>query len=50
MRERYLELREDAEAIEDIFETGATKAKAIASEVVTDVREKMGVGPVRASA
>ncbi len=50
VRERYLELREDTAAIEDIFETGATKAKAIASEVVADVREKMGVGPVRASA
>jgi tryptophanyl-tRNA synthetase len=50
-RERYLELREDTAAIEAIFEIGAAKAHAIASEVVADVREKMGVGkPVRGAA
>ena len=47
-RERYLELREDTAAIEEIFELGAAKASAIASGVVADVREVMGVGkPVR---
>ena len=50
MRERYLELREDTAAIEGIFETGAEKARAIASVVVADVRERMGVGPVRTHA
>jgi len=50
VRERYLELREDTDAIEGIFATGAEKARAIASEVVADVREKMGVGPVRTPA
>jgi tryptophanyl-tRNA synthetase len=47
-RERYLELREDTAAIEQIFELGAEKAHAIAAGVVADVREAMGVGkPVR---
>ena len=49
-RARYLELREDTAAIEAIFETGAEKAHAIASGVVADVRERMGVGPVRTHA
>jgi tryptophanyl-tRNA synthetase len=50
VRARYLELREDTAAIEAIFETGAEKAQAIASGVVADVRERMGVGPVRTHA
>jgi tryptophanyl-tRNA synthetase len=50
VRERYLELREDTAAIEEIFELGAAKAEAIASEVVADVRDAMGVGkPVRSA-
>ena len=49
-RERYLELRQDTAAIEEIFNLGAEKASAIASGVVADVREKMGVGkPVRSA-
>jgi tryptophanyl-tRNA synthetase len=48
VRERYLELREDTAAIEEIFETGAAKAEAISSQVVAEVRDAMGVGkPVR---
>ena len=47
VRERYLELREDTAAIEAFLETGAAKAQAIAAEVVGDVRDAMGVGPVR---
>jgi tryptophanyl-tRNA synthetase len=50
VRERYLELREDTAAIEAFLETGAVKAQAISSEVVADVRDAMGVGPVRSSA
>jgi tryptophanyl-tRNA synthetase len=50
VRERYLELREDTATIEAFLEEGAVKAQAIASEVVTDVRDAMGVGPVRGSA
>jgi tryptophanyl-tRNA synthetase len=49
VRTRYLELREDTEAIEDFLEAGAVKAQAIASVVVADVRERMGVGPLRRS-
>jgi tryptophanyl-tRNA synthetase len=50
VRERYLELREDTAAIEAFLEKGAAKAQAIASEVVADVRDAMGVGPVRGAA
>jgi tryptophanyl-tRNA synthetase len=49
VRERYLELRDDTDRIEDILEAGAEKARAIASGVVADVREVMGVGPARRS-
>jgi tryptophanyl-tRNA synthetase len=49
VRERYAELREDGEAIEDILAAGAQKAQALAAPVVADVREAMGVGPVRRS-
>jgi tryptophanyl-tRNA synthetase len=50
VRERYLELREDTAAIEEIFEIGAAKAHAISSKVVADVRDAMGVGrPVRSA-
>ena len=48
-RERYAELRADTERIEDILEAGAVKAQALAAPVVQDVREVMGVGPVRRS-
>jgi tryptophanyl-tRNA synthetase len=47
VRERYQELRGDEPALERILEHGAEKARAIASETLLDVREAMGVGPVR---
>ena len=47
VRERYLELREDTATIEAFLEKGAAKAQAIAGPVVADVRDAMGVGPVR---
>ncbi|HWK26680.1 MAG TPA: tryptophan--tRNA ligase [Solirubrobacter sp.] len=47
VRERYLELREDTDAIEGFLAEGAAKAQAIAAPVLADVREAMGVGPVR---
>jgi tryptophanyl-tRNA synthetase len=50
VRERYLELRDDTAQIEAFLETGAAKAQAIAGPVVADVREAMGVGPVRTPA
>jgi tryptophanyl-tRNA synthetase len=45
VRERYAELRPDEAALERTLALGADKARAIASEVLTDVRERMGVGP-----
>jgi tryptophanyl-tRNA synthetase len=48
VRERYEELRADEAELERILEAGAEKARAIASETLLDVREAMGVGPVRA--
>jgi tryptophanyl-tRNA synthetase len=47
VRERYNELRDDEAELERVFEAGAEKAEAIASETLADVREVMGVGPVR---
>jgi tryptophanyl-tRNA synthetase len=48
VRERYHELRGDEAELERILAVGAEKAHAIASETLVDVREAMGVGPVRA--
>jgi tryptophanyl-tRNA synthetase len=48
VRERYTELREDEAALEELLSEGAEKAREIASGVLGDVREAMGVGPVRA--
>jgi len=49
-REKYLEIKDDAAYIEDFLLLGAEKARAIAGPVVADVREAMGVGPVRTPA
>jgi tryptophanyl-tRNA synthetase len=47
VRERYHELRGDEERLEGILEAGADKARAIAAGTLADVREVMGVGPLR---
>jgi tryptophanyl-tRNA synthetase len=47
VRERYLELREDEAELERLLAIGADKARAIASNTLADVRDAMGVGPVR---
>ncbi|HSC03105.1 MAG TPA: tryptophan--tRNA ligase [Solirubrobacteraceae bacterium] len=47
VRERYQELRADEAELERILGAGAEKARAIASETMVDVRQVMGVGPVR---
>lgn len=44
VREAYVELRADEVALERILDDGAEKASAIASETLSDVRERMGVG------
>jgi tryptophanyl-tRNA synthetase len=46
-RARYAELRPDPAALESALETGADKARAIASETVAEVRDAMGIGPPR---
>ena len=40
-------LRADESELERILEAGAEKARAIASDTMLEVREAMGVGPVR---
>jgi tryptophanyl-tRNA synthetase len=47
VRERYGGLRGDEEALERTLAAGADKARAIASDTLADVRERMGVGPAR---
>jgi tryptophanyl-tRNA synthetase len=47
VRERYEELRPDEAALEATLSAGAEKARAIASGVVAEVREAMGIGPSR---
>ena len=45
VRERYAELRADEPELERILAVGAERARAIAADTLTDVREAMGVGP-----
>ena len=47
VRERYASLRADEGELEAILAAGAEKARAIASQTLADVRERMGVGPLR---
>jgi tryptophanyl-tRNA synthetase len=49
VRERYDELRADGDRLEAILEGGADKARAIAGPIVAEVREAMGVGPMKRS-
>jgi len=44
IRERYMELRGHEDRLDAVLGEGAGRARAIASEVVGDVRERMGVG------
>jgi tryptophanyl-tRNA synthetase len=45
VRERYDELRADEERLEAVLREGAERARAIASETVTEAGRRMGVGP-----
>jgi tryptophanyl-tRNA synthetase len=45
VRERYLELRPDEQALEATLAEGAERARAIATGVMADVRAAMGIGP-----
>ncbi|RKQ88009.1 tryptophanyl-tRNA synthetase [Solirubrobacter pauli] len=49
-RERFNEIKDDTTEIERFLQVGAEKARAIAAPVLADVREAMGVGPVRTPA
>ncbi|HEX2360127.1 MAG TPA: tryptophan--tRNA ligase [Solirubrobacterales bacterium] len=45
VRERYEQLRPDEGALEEALESGAEKARAIASKTLAEVRSVMGIGP-----
>jgi tryptophanyl-tRNA synthetase len=47
VRKRFNDVRADEQRLERIFAEGAEKAHAIASGTLNDVRQAMGVGPVR---
>ena len=47
VRERYAELRPDEEALERTLAEGAERARSIASGVLREVQQAMGVGPRR---
>ena len=46
VRERYEQFRGDEAELERILARGGDKARAIASDTLSDVRRVMGVGPV----
>jgi tryptophanyl-tRNA synthetase len=46
VRERYEALRADEQGLEQTLRAGAEKARAIATQTMSDVRSAMGVGPV----
>lgn len=45
VRERYIELRPDEAALERTLAAGAERARAIAVDTMTEVRDVMGIGP-----
>jgi tryptophanyl-tRNA synthetase len=47
VRQRYGALRGDEPMLEGVLADGADRARAIAADTLADVRERMGVGPVR---
>jgi tryptophanyl-tRNA synthetase len=47
VRERYVPLREDTAALEEVLRKGADKARAIAADTLSLVRTRMGLGPSR---
>jgi tryptophanyl-tRNA synthetase len=44
VRERYVQLRADEDALEDVLAAGGERARTIAAQTLADVREHMGVG------
>jgi len=49
VRDRYVELRADENALERVLADGARRARSLAAGTLLDVRECMGVGPPRPS-
>jgi tryptophanyl-tRNA synthetase len=49
IRERYEQLRADEHELERILADGASRARALAADTLADVRDCMGVGPLRPS-
>ncbi len=47
VRERYAELRREEASLESALGEGADKARALATQTLAEVRERMGVGPNR---
>jgi tryptophanyl-tRNA synthetase len=47
VRERYAELRQDEDALEQRLALGAEKAREIAAGTLAEVRDRMGIGPRR---
>jgi tryptophanyl-tRNA synthetase len=47
VRERYVPLRADEQALEDVLRRGAEQARELAAQTLADVRERMGLGPAR---
>jgi tryptophanyl-tRNA synthetase len=47
VRERYVDLRADEDALEAVLAGGAARAREIAAGTLADVRERMGVGAPR---
>jgi tryptophanyl-tRNA synthetase len=47
VRQRYDAIRGDESKLEQILGEGAEKARSLAADTVTDVRQAMGFGPVR---
>jgi tryptophanyl-tRNA synthetase len=45
IRERYLELAADPDHLERVLAEGADRARSTASQTLSDVRRRMGVGP-----
>jgi tryptophanyl-tRNA synthetase len=45
VRDRYAEIRADTDALERVLAEGAEKARAISSVVVSEARQRMGLGP-----
>jgi tryptophanyl-tRNA synthetase len=50
VREGYEQLRVDQDSLEAILAEGAARARALSSQTLTDVRERMGVGAPAGSA